>query len=94
MRGGIKNQHPWIRVPGLAFDDVLHHAELDDVDHDPGGVTQEEDEYDAQEDQAEVELLPLPADAPEPLDFVGGEVQDDPAVQVEEEDHGDHGRGE
>ena len=38
-----------------------------DVEDDPGGVAEEEDEDDAEQDQAQVHLPPLPPRGPEPL---------------------------
>ena len=38
-----------------------------DVEDDPGGVAEEEDEDDAEQDQAQVDLPPLPPRRPEPL---------------------------
>ena len=38
-----------------------------DVEDDPGGVAEEEDEHDAEQDQAQVHLPPLPPRGPEPL---------------------------
>ena len=38
-----------------------------DVEDDPGGVAEEEDEDDAEQDQAQVDLTPLPPRRTEPL---------------------------
>ena len=43
-----------------------------DIEDDPRGVTEEEDEDDAEQDEAQVELPPLPPSGPEALHLVRG----------------------
>ena len=82
------------RLGPFALKHLLNVVELVRVLDDPGCVAAEEDENDAKENEACVDLSPLLPKRPEPLDAPARtphEVDDDPDVQDKKDRHRNRG---